>query len=63
MIEALKRVAALPGAEAEQPALLDVIRVLAEISVAAFQVKHKANKMHVERLAFDAAAQVGKPSG
>lgn len=57
MIAALKRVAALPGAEQDQAVLLDVTRVIAELTVAAFQVKQKGRRLHTERLTFDALAK------
>lgn len=59
MIEALKRVASLPGAEADRPALLDVVRCIAEITASASQLRTKSKKLEKERLVLDRQSKVG----
>lgn len=61
MIEALRRVAALPGAEAERETLLDVARVIAEITVSAAMVREKTVRLQAERDAYAIADEVVKP--
>lgn len=63
MIEAIQRVAHLPGAEADKDALLDVVRVLAELTVSKSRMKHKALAMHTERVALGITADLVKPDG
>lgn len=61
MIAALKRVGSLPGAEADREALVDIARILAEITVSAAAVRQKASKLHTERIAFQEADRMVKP--